>query len=135
MLSLKLLKLDNGTRLDSVDSALANTSNWIVLVLQKFLIIVRFQSGIMQKNVFLEDSVSDTFVCFDLILINVYKFQVQVRWKHIESGALSNSYSSDPRVLHALTRPLRLTTLFIPHCTLKFFPCRSKIMLLFVFHF
>lgn len=61
MLSLKLLKLDNGTRLDSVDSAQANISNWIVLVLHKVLIIVSFQSGIMHKNVFLEDSVSDLF--------------------------------------------------------------------------
>lgn len=67
MLSLKLLKLDNGTRLDVVDSAQANTSNWIVLVLHKVLIIVSFQSGIMQKNVFLEDSVSDLLgvCCFD----------------------------------------------------------------------
>lgn len=61
MLSLKLLKLDNGTRLDVVDCAQANISNWIVLVLHKVLIIVSFQSGIMQKNVFLEDSVSDLF--------------------------------------------------------------------------
>lgn len=61
MLSLKLLKLDNGTRLDAVDSAQANISNWIVLVLHKVFIIVSFQSGIMQKNVFLEDSVSDLF--------------------------------------------------------------------------
>lgn len=61
MLSLKLLKLDNGTRLDSVDSALANTSNWIVLGLQTFWIIGTFQTRIMQKNVFLEDSVSDRF--------------------------------------------------------------------------
>lgn len=112
MLSLKLLKLDNGTRLDSVDSALANTSNWIVLVLQKFLIIVRFQSRIMQKNVFLEDSVSDTFVCFDLILISVYKFQVQVRWKHIESDALSNSYSSDPSSLACINPTLTFNHAF-----------------------
>lgn len=61
MLTLKLFKLDNGTRLDAVDSAQANTSNWIVLVLHKFLIQISFQSGIMQKNVFLEDSVSDLF--------------------------------------------------------------------------
>lgn len=61
MLSLKLLNLDNGTRLDAVDSVQANISNWIVLVLHKVLIIISFQSGIMQKNVFLEDSVSDLF--------------------------------------------------------------------------
>lgn len=61
MLSLKLLNLDNGTRLDAVDSVQANISNWIVLVLHKVLIVISFQSGIMQKNVFLEDSVSDLF--------------------------------------------------------------------------
>lgn len=61
MLSLKLLNLDNGTRLDAVDSVQANISNWIVLLLHKVLIIISFQSGIMQKNVFLEDSVSDLF--------------------------------------------------------------------------
>lgn len=58
MLILKLLKLDNGTRLAAVDSA---QTNWIVLVLYKVLIKVSFQSRIMQKNVFLEDSVSDLF--------------------------------------------------------------------------